>query len=63
MKSMFRSLLSEGGCKSFPLVNHIWKAGVPSKVAIFNWLVIKGKVNSHDFLQKRNPQLALSPGW
>ena len=32
VKSMFHSLLLERVLDTFPLPNHIWKAGVPSKV-------------------------------
>ena len=60
---MFQSLSSEGLNEDFPLMKKIWKMGVPTKVAIFCWFVLWGKVNTHDFMQMRNPQLVISPGW
>ena len=41
----------------------IWKSCVPYRVKVFVWLVIHGKVNTFDLVQKRNPNMALSPAW
>ena len=60
---MFQSLSSEGFHGDFPLVKKLWKTGVTSKVAIFCWFVLWGKVNTHELMLLRNPQLAISPGW
>ncbi|KAM7477124.1 hypothetical protein LguiB_024367 [Lonicera macranthoides] len=41
----------------------IWKHGVPSKIKVFAWLALKGKVNTCDVIQKRRPAWCLSPSW
>lgn len=39
----------------FTLVDHIWKAKVPSKVEDFVWLVVHDKVNANNLLLVRSP--------
>ena len=41
----------------------IWKLSIPVKVKMFTWLLVLGKRNVHNNLQKRRPYHSLSPVW
>ena len=41
----------------------IWKVGIPPKVKVLAWLASWKRVNTCDLLQKRRPNLAISPSW
>ena len=62
-KSFFVSLLNVEPLPRFQPFNFIWKPYIPYKVKIFAWLVVHGKVNTCDLVQRRNPNMALSPSW
>lgn len=39
------------------------KAKVPSKVQIYAWSLALGKLNTGDVIQRRSPNVCLSPSW
>ena len=41
----------------FPQFNFIWKRGVPSKIKVFAWLALLGKVNTCDLNQRWRPYM------
>jgi len=60
----FRSFLcSKGIREEFPPFASIWKAKTPPKIQFFAWLVVIGKINTCDIIQRRKPKLCLSPSW
>lgn len=60
----FRSFLLSYGIRDvFSLFTSIWRAKTPPKIQVFVWLVANGKVNTCDFIQRRQPKLCLSPSW
>ena len=40
----------------------IWKLSIPTKVKVFTWMLVLGKLTVHTNLQKRRPYHYLSPG-
>lgn len=63
-------------CKSFfGIINHgpqvpffqefisVWKFSAPHRVKVFSWLLVQGRLNTSDMIQRRNPHIALSPSW
>ena len=62
-KSFFVSLLSVESLLRFHPFKFIWKSSIPYRVKVFAWLVVHGKVNTCDLVQRRNPNMALSPSW
>ncbi|XP_040371882.1 uncharacterized protein LOC112192237 isoform X2 [Rosa chinensis] len=60
----FHSFLISGGSDPiFPPAKFIWKVKVPTKVKILGWLVVLGKTNTCDVLQRRRPGSCFSPHW
>ena len=62
-KSFFRLLINSPLDPIFEPHNFIWKVGIPPKVKVFAWLASWKKVNTCDSLQKRRPNLNISPSW
>ncbi|KAM7474964.1 hypothetical protein LguiB_022207 [Lonicera macranthoides] len=62
-KSFFDVLSQSSQSYSVSLSKFIWKHGVPTKIKVFAWLALKGKVNTCDVVQKRRPFWCLSPSW
>ena len=48
---------------NFPHFNFTWKSGIPTKIKVFSWFAILGKINTADFIQKKRPHCALSPSF
>ncbi|CAL9004760.1 unnamed protein product [Prunus brigantina] len=49
--------------EAFSPYAQIWKAKTPSKVKIFVWQAMLGKLNTGDTLQRHYPYMCLSPHW
>ena len=62
-KSGFCALLNGTETHGLSAVRSLWKMEVPFKVTVFAWLLLMGKLNCHDILQKRRPFQMLSPSW
>ena len=62
-KSFFDILSSSQNTTPLPQFNFIWKRGVPSKIKVFAWLALLGRVNTCDLLQKWRPYMCFSPSW
>ncbi|XP_024195633.1 uncharacterized protein LOC112198748 [Rosa chinensis] len=62
-KSFHSFLISGGSDPIFPPAKFIWKVKVPTKVKILGWLVVLGKTNTCDVLQRRRPGSCFSPHW
>ena len=50
---LFYSILSDTGIHPFPWKS-IWKVKAPTKVAFFNWTMVRGRILTLDNLTKRN---------
>ena len=62
-KSFLLSLTNDRELPSFEPFKFIWKSSIPYKIKVFAWLVVHGKLNTCDLIQRRNPHMALSPSW
>ncbi|KAM7461588.1 hypothetical protein LguiA_029716 [Lonicera macranthoides] len=60
-KSFLESLLDSTEELKFPHFDFIWKSSLPTKIKIFNWLAVLGKINTLVRLQNRRPHLSISP--
>lgn len=48
-------------CSLEDLYAALWRTKSPKKVGVLSWILINGKVNMANILQKKLPTLALSP--
>ena len=62
-KSFFASTLSGEALPWFEPFKFIWKSCIPFRVKVFVWLVVHGKVNTCDQIQRQNSHMVLSPSW
>ena len=60
-KSYFLWLSDDRSFNDFKPFAMIWKAKVPMKIQIFPWALVKGEINTGDVIQRRNPNICLSP--
>ncbi|KAL5543390.1 hypothetical protein UlMin_007174 [Ulmus minor] len=60
-KSFFDCLLGNANSFNFEPFRFIWKSSVPHRVKVYAWLIYLGKLNTCDRVQRRNPQMMLSP--
>lgn len=63
LKSFFDKLIDDQVLLNFQPAHMIWKAKVPSKVQIFAWSFAFGKLSNGNIIQRRNPNVCLSPCW
>lgn len=61
-KSFFFSL-SSNNLTSSHLHKFIWKTPRPKKIQFSAWLLVHGRVSTCDVIQKRLPNVFLSPNW
>ncbi|KAL5583298.1 hypothetical protein UlMin_015740 [Ulmus minor] len=59
--SFFDCLLGNANSFNFEPFRFIWKSSVPHRVKVSAWLIYLGKLNTCDRVQRRNPQMMLSP--
>lgn len=59
----FPSLVDRPEISDFDSFQFIWKSCVPYRIKVFSWLVVLGKLNTCDLVQKRNHHRVLSPSW
>ena len=62
-KSAFYALLTGTDTHGPSADRSLWKLEVPIKVNAFVWLLLMGKLNCPDILQKSRPFQMLSPSW
>lgn len=62
-KSFFQLLHPGSHQPFFQQFLSIWKSSVPHRVKVFAWLLAHGKLNTNDLVQRRNPQIQVSPSW
>ena len=62
-KSLFKNLIDKPIFTPFNFHHFIWKISIPNNVRVFGWLLILKKLNTQDFLQKRQLFLSVSPSW
>ena len=62
-KSFYESFFPHSMFPCFPFFEVIWKVPLPTKVQLFSWLVVLGKLPICDVVQMRNPHILLSPSW
>ncbi|KAL5539045.1 hypothetical protein UlMin_044773 [Ulmus minor] len=59
--SFFDCLLGNASSFNFEPFRFIWKSSVPHRVKVSAWLIFLGKLNTCDRVQRKNPQMMLSP--
>ena len=59
-KSFQSFLRNKGRVVTFPPFSLVWKAKSPPKVKVFVWLVVLGKVNTSDLVQRKRPFMSVS---
>ena len=62
-RSLFKELTKIDGSLSFSHYSFASESSYPPKFKIFSWLLILGKLNTGEVLQKRKPYLVISPNW
>ncbi|KAL5575498.1 hypothetical protein UlMin_017197 [Ulmus minor] len=60
-KFFFDCLLGNANSFNFEPFRFIWKSSVLHRVKVSAWLIYLGKLNTCDRVQRRNPQMMLSP--
>lgn len=60
-KAFFHSLVNDEEISNLEPFNLRWKSSVPHKIKVFTRLVFLGKFNTNDRVQRKNPQLTISP--
>lgn len=62
-KSFFDTLVDDAATPNFSTLQFYLEIFRPYRIKVFAWLVFHGKINTSDFIQRRNPQVALFPSW
>lgn len=62
-KSFFKALSNPSPSDLSFSHRMIWKPTVPPRVKAFSWIVVLGRINMMDLLQRRRSYMLLSPHW